>query len=169
MIRHRGRRSLAEPSLETAAYDHPDSRDLLNCLYAEQLEMYGFADPPEDTAADDYCSPGGLFLVAYRHPRSPVGCGGWRRTDDCTAEIKRMYVRREARGQGLGRRLLLALERDAAAAGIRFMLLETGRDNLAAQQLYSTAGYRPIPAYRPGRNPEVNRALCKSLSVGQAV
>jgi murein L,D-transpeptidase YafK len=51
----------------------------------------------------------GAFLVAYSRGK-PVGCGAVRRLDASTAEIKRMYVENTARGKGVGRVMLAALE-----------------------------------------------------------
>jgi GNAT superfamily N-acetyltransferase len=164
MIRRTDRHDCTGLSLVAVSYDHPDSRDMLRRLHSEQLAMYGFADSPDDTDAGDYVPPAGLFLMAYLPSPGPSGCGGWRRIDETTAEIKRMYVVPDARGHGLGRIILQRLEQHAAASGVQRVLLETGRDNTAALGLYSSAGYTPISAYRPGRNPDVNRALRKELN-----
>lgn len=74
-----------------------------------------------------------------------------------------MYVRPEARGRSLGRRILQLLEDDARVCGLDHMQLETGVLNRAALALYRAHGYVPVPPYRPGRNPEINRALRKAL------
>ncbi|MGW2652084.1 GNAT family N-acetyltransferase [Streptomyces sp. NPDC001478] len=49
--------------------------------------------------------------------RPALACGGWRTLNTSAAEIKRMYVRPSARGQGLGRRILAALEEDVLGRG----------------------------------------------------
>ncbi|MEO8261061.1 MAG: GNAT family N-acetyltransferase [Pseudolysinimonas sp.] len=64
-----------------------------------------------------------------------------------TAEIKRMFVAPEARGTGLGRRLLEAVEAAARDRGIPILRLETGEPQTAAVALYEAAGYRRIPAF----------------------
>lgn len=64
------------------------------------MALYGFADDPSATPPD------GLFLLARTANREPAGCGGWRRLDEQTAEIKRMYLRPATRGLSLGRRIL---------------------------------------------------------------
>ncbi|GAA1187794.1 hypothetical protein GCM10009578_031280 [Streptomyces rhizosphaericus] len=74
-----------------------------------------------------------------------------------------MYVHPDARGQSLGRELLLRLEFDARLHGYTHMQLETGVANVAALALYWRNGYLPIASYRPGRNPQINRALRKAL------
>ena len=62
------------------------------------------------------------------------------------AHIKRMWVAAQARGLGLGRRLLAELEAQAAAHGVRTVQLETHRALNEAISLYRTAGYRRGPA-----------------------
>ncbi len=144
-------------------YDAPSVQPLLLQLHVAQVQMYGFADDPADTPADDYIPPNGLFLLGRDASGQAAGCGGWRLLDPRTAEIKRMYVRPDARGKSLGRQILLRLEADAQLHEVTYMQLETGVANLAALCLYRSHGYRPIEPYRPGRNPEVNRALRKTL------
>jgi GNAT superfamily N-acetyltransferase len=150
------------PRLIACSYTHPHARLLLRRLHHEQHELYGFADDPDDTPASDYTPPSGLFIVATLDT-TPVACGGWRRRDAITAEIKRMYTLPALRGYGLGSQVLRHLENDARRAGFQNMLLETGRDNYQALRLYATSGYTPTSPYITGRNPVINRALRKSL------
>ncbi len=84
------------------------------------------------------------FLVARDDTGTPVGCGALRALDDSAAEIKRMYVRPHARGAGLGRRLLEALEAEARTQGFEVCRLETGDLQGEAIGLYRAAGYREI-------------------------
>lgn len=91
------------------------------------------------------------FLVARQDGRA-VGCGGYAADDAGTAELKRIFVAAEARGLGIGRALLQALEADAARAGIRLLRLETGVKSAEALGLYRRFGYReigPFGAYGP--------------------
>ncbi|WP_433531292.1 GNAT family N-acetyltransferase [Micromonospora sp. CA-263727] len=155
--------ALGQPRTRPRPYSHPDVQHLLHRLHAEQLAMYGHADPTDDTPASDYDPPTGLFLVIYLDQQS-AACGGWRRIAAGHAEIKRMYVRPELRGHGLGRSILRHLESNAHAAGARHIQLETGRHNDRALRLYAAAGYEPTPPYVPGRDPAINRALHKNLA-----
>ncbi|MGW4442006.1 GNAT family N-acetyltransferase [Streptomyces sp. NPDC004682] len=150
-------------SLSAAPYEHPDARCLTRALREEQMELYGFADDPGTIPETDFDpSSGGLFLVARVGSRS-VGCGGVRLLDETTAEVKSMYVAKNARGQGIGRDILEHLERHAAAYGVTRIVLETGQRNTAALALYGRAGYEPCPSYVPGRDHRVNRAMMKPL------
>ena len=65
---------------------------------------------------DEMLPPAGLFVVA-RLRGAPVGCGAFKRHDDGSADLKRMWVAPAARGLGVGRRLLADLESRARAAG----------------------------------------------------
>jgi GNAT superfamily N-acetyltransferase len=153
--------------LAPTPYDHPDARTLTRALHAEQQALYGFADDPSDTPPEEFATPRGLFVIGNLQPTGiAVACGGWRclKERTATAEIKRMYVTPDARGHGHARRLLQHLEQTAAEAGITRMLLETGRDNTGALALYASRGYRTIPPYVTGRDPQVNRALAKHLT-----
>jgi GNAT superfamily N-acetyltransferase len=88
----------------------------------------------------------GSFLVAYADG-GPIGCGAVRRLDSGTAELKRMYVAPSARGQGIGRALLSALEQEARTLGAVRLVLETGTRQEAALALYRRAGFAVIPAF----------------------
>ncbi|MFI5708983.1 GNAT family N-acetyltransferase [Kribbella sp. NPDC051620] len=149
-------------------YEDSDAQRLIQSLYAEQLDTYGFADPPDRDVADDYVEPSGMLLVAYTADDEPVGCGGYRTYDAAaqTAEIRKMYVDPSARGQRLGYQILSKLEREAAARGAKQMVLETGALNIAAIGLYTSSGYEVIPSYVEGRR-ETNRAFAKTLSADQ--
>jgi putative acetyltransferase len=80
------------------------------------------------------------FLLA-RIGGAAVGCGALLIGGDGEAEIKRMFVAPGARGRQLGRQILLALEREAEAAGVRVIRLETGVRQPEALALYRSHGY----------------------------
>jgi ribosomal protein S18 acetylase RimI-like enzyme len=91
-------------------------------------------------------APHGRFLLARQDARA-VGCGGVRRLSHDTAEIKRMWVDPAARGLGVGRSLLAALERGAVELGCRAVRLDTAASLTEALALYRSAGYAEIPSY----------------------
>ncbi|MBV9026862.1 MAG: GNAT family N-acetyltransferase [Streptomycetaceae bacterium] len=134
-------------------YDHPDAVRLTELVQQEYVERYGDPDmTPMDP--DHFDPPQGIFLVAYSDDGEPLATGGWRARDasgegfcDGDAEIKRMYVVPEARGHGIARRILAALEESAAAAGRRRMVLETGQRQPEALSLYTSCGYTPVPKF----------------------
>ncbi|WP_029010127.1 GNAT family N-acetyltransferase, partial [Azospirillum halopraeferens] len=87
-------------------------------------------------------APDVRFFVA-RRDGTAVGCGALR-VDDAAGygEVKRMYVHPNARGAGIGRRLLARLEAQAAAEGLASVCLETGTEQPEALALYRAAGFR---------------------------
>ena len=123
------------------------ARALIDALNAELSGIYPepganhFRLDPREVAGGR-----GAFLIIYR-AASPVGCGALRLLDARTAELKRMYISPTVRGQGLGRRLVAALEAEARALGVRQLVLETGVRQAAALALYRATGFHPIPLY----------------------
>jgi GNAT superfamily N-acetyltransferase len=87
--------------------------------------------------------PGGAFLVGYDGAR-PVCCGGVKRLDQDSCEIKRMYVVPELRGRGVARALLGALESRARELGYVLARLDTGPKQAGARALYESAGYLEV-------------------------
>ncbi|OMI39655.1 GNAT family N-acetyltransferase [Streptomyces sparsogenes] len=150
-------------------YDHPDAVKLNDEVQAEYVERYGEGDlTVMDPAHFD--PPHGLYLLAYDAQGRPVASGGWRSRErdeegysDGDAEIKRMFVVREARGQGLARRILAALEDSARAAGRVRMVLETGTEQPEAMALYTSSGYAPTPKFGLYRFEEASRCYAKPL------
>lgn len=85
--------------------------------------------------------PAVRFFVA-RIAGLAMGCGAMVIGPDRTAELKRIIVRPEARGQGIGRALLDAIEAKARQTDIGTLLLETGPQSLEALHLYRRCGYQ---------------------------
>jgi len=90
--------------------------------------------------------PNGAYYVGYEGT-TPVAGGGIRRLGAGVAEIKRMYVRPEARSRGVAAQLLRTLEEAARASGYGSVRLDTGPKQLHAQRLYRAAGYTEIAPY----------------------
>lgn len=72
---------------------------------------------------------------------SVVGCGCFKKYDDSLAEVKRMFVVPEMRGQGVAGAILNELETWAAELGYKGMVLETGDFLVEAQGLYKKHGF----------------------------
>ncbi|HEV8461731.1 MAG TPA: GNAT family N-acetyltransferase [Gaiellaceae bacterium] len=90
-----------------------------------------------------------VWLVAYRDEQ-PVGCGGLQTLDDETAEVRRIYLAEEARGHGIGRRLLETLEQHARDLGYARVRLTTGDAQPEALGLFRSAGYEEIAPFTDG-------------------
>ena len=130
----------------------PDSADAQHCLaryYAEIAERFeGGFDPNRSSAPTlrEFAPPTGTFLLLSRNG-ALVGCGGFKRDAEGAAYLKRMWIAPEARGLGLGKRLLEALEQKARSLGYTTMRLETERSLTEAQQLYRAYGYVEVAPF----------------------
>jgi GNAT superfamily N-acetyltransferase len=124
-----------------------DGAALVAAMIEEMRELYGGLDlnaPDMPTAgAADLGPPGGTFLVGYRDGQAVCG-GGIKRLPDGACEIKRMYVVPAARGRGVARALLRALEDAARGLGYRIARLDTGPRQPHARGLYESEGYAAI-------------------------
>jgi putative acetyltransferase len=89
--------------------------------------------------------PGVMFFIA-RQDGEPVGCGGIA-FDDGLAELKRMYVRPQARGRDIAQAILARLEAEAHARGVTRLVLETGDAQLAAIRFYERSGFNRCAAF----------------------
>lgn len=142
---------LLRASMIALAVEDPAALDAQLCLarYFQELNQRfeaGFDSEAALTAAlHDLAPPAGLFVVA-RLRGAPVGCSGLILYPEAPV-VKRMWVAPEARGLGLGRRLLLELERLARDTGARLIRLETNRVLTEAIQLYRSSGYREVPPF----------------------
>ena len=79
----------------------------------------------------------------------PIGCAAFKRFDENTAEVKRVFVKPEYRGRGIAREILELLEQAAKEQGYTRLVLETGAPLVAAHRLYVSIGYTVIPNYGP--------------------
>ncbi|MFF2960493.1 GNAT family N-acetyltransferase [Streptomyces sp. NPDC057963] len=152
-------------------FDHPDAVRLNAQVQLEYAARYG-DDEGDVTPLDAsmFEPPNGLYLLAYDAQGRPVATGGWRSQDrndqgysDGDAELKRMFVIPEGRGNGLARRILAALEADARAAGRSRMVLETGDQQPEAIALYTSSGYTLCRKFGHYRTYESSRCFAKPL------
>lgn len=151
-----------EVVLRSAASDSPESERLLAAYAAELVRLgvtltQGWAG---SVTPAQLAPPQGGWLLAWRGEKA-VACGGVRLLSPDVCEIKRMYVDPSARGQGLARRLLGALEDAGAALGATTARLDTGRDMEPAIGLYRATGYVEIDDYNG--NPDAGWWFEKSL------
>jgi len=116
---------------------------------AKELHRY----PPEA-----FAPPDGSFLLLLRGGETISG-GAFKRFDDRTAELKRVWTRRDLRRQGLARRLLVELEAQARRQGSVRLYLTTGFRQPEAKFLYLTNGYRPLFDPDEPLDPAVFRSL----------
>jgi DNA-binding MarR family transcriptional regulator/predicted N-acetyltransferase YhbS len=131
----------------------PDAPEALECLkaYFDELaaRVPGFDEKSftlPDPGAASYRPPRGCFLVAWSDGM-PVACVSMRPFDDTTGEIKRLWVHASARGQGLSRRMMQAVEAEARAIGFTALKLDTNSALGEAIALYRASGWTEIAPY----------------------
>jgi DNA-binding MarR family transcriptional regulator/GNAT superfamily N-acetyltransferase len=158
-------RLIRAASVEVAA-EAPDSADARSCLKAYFRELAarfegGFHHEKEGLAdAVEMVPPGGVFVLA-RLDGEAVGCGGLKRIDEATGEIKRVWTAPKARGMGVARRMLRALEAAARDMGSNRLRLDTNRALTEAHALYRKEGFREIARFND--NPYANHWFEKRL------
>ena len=113
--------------------------------------------------ADEVEEGKGAFLVTHVDGK-PVGCGAIRRLDANTAEIKRMYVVPDARGKGIGRAILTALETESRRLNVHKIVLETGDRQPEALALYASSGFDRINRYGEYIDSPLSVCMAKILS-----
>lgn len=155
-------------TLAEVPWTDPVARELRRAQQVELSARYGdggTAEPPAEHVA--------LTLVVAVDGE-PVGCGSLRELGGDpehapgTGEVKRVYVAPEARGRGLARTLMRALEDRAAGLGWRRLVLEAGLQQPDALGLYLSLGYRPVERYGEWADEPDSRCLAKDLGAPAA-
>lgn len=120
----------------------------VRALISELEQVLGAEYPPEQRHGlplDAIFQPHIQFFVAHGDSGA-VGCGGVALFAEL-AELKRMYVRPAARGQGVAEALLDRIEAAVRAAGLVRLCLETGDRQLAALRVYARSGFSRCAAF----------------------
>ena len=127
---------LARPLLDELEYEY-DTRygDFFGERASTELSRY-----PAELFAPSH---GGAFVLLLR-AGTPIAGGAFKRYDERTAELKRIWTSSAHRRQGLARRVVDELEAEAARQGYGRIYLTTGPRQPEAKALYLAAGYRPL-------------------------
>lgn len=100
-----------------------------------------------DQLLEEHAHPGRVLLMLK--DGMPIGCGMFYPLDETSAEIKRVYIRPEARGLGAGRQIMDALIAQCRANGFKRILMDTGKKHDAAIALYDKMGFKRRGPYQP--------------------
>lgn len=117
------------------------------------LGEYGLVPDHQGVDADlddleaNYIARGGLFAVVEDHKGAIIGSVGLFPKENGTCELRKMYLVREARGQGLGKQMLEYVLDAARERGFRRIELETSSKLIEAIGLYRRFGFRPVKAH----------------------
>jgi len=139
------------PEVEYVLADEPDVPEMRE-LFSEYGRSLGidlsFQDFPRELATlpGKYSAPEGAVILA-RLGGTACGCVALRMIEEVSCEMKRLYVRPDARGLGIGAELVRRIIEVAKSRGYRVMRLDTLPDMKSAIALYASFGFRRIPAY----------------------
>ena len=117
------------------------------------IEAHAGPGPWDDDLKDiirNYIQNNGEFLVIEKDHKI-IGMGGLLKIDSETCEIKRMRVHPDYQRRGLGRNLLIDLEKIAVSKGYNRLILETSSKQYAAQELYKSCGYKKFKSEKLGK------------------
>ena len=129
--------------------ERPDTSDALQLLCELDAVLEKMPYPQESRHAfsvEKLLREGVVFFVT-RIDEAPAGCGGIKVFKEEYGEVKRMYVRPEFRGLGLGRLMLNRLEDHARARSVDHLRLETGIYQTDAIALYEKYGFQRRPPF----------------------
>ena len=96
-------------------------------------------------------------VVLYENQK-PLGVGAIKEFDATTMEVKRMYTSPESRGKGIATKILSELEKWTKELSYEKCVLETGKRQPEAIQLYTKSGYKKIPNY--GQYVGIENSIC---------
>ena len=140
--------------------DNKDFIELVKYLDAELAERDG--DDHSFYAQFNKIDKIKFAVIAYENGQ-PMGCGAMKAFDPKTMEIKRMYVSKASRGKGIATKILSELEHWAVELSVERCVLETGKRQPEAIQLYQKNGYHLIQNY--GQYAEIENSLCFEKSM----
>lgn len=126
----------------------------LHGRYGELQDFYSNYNAIEDN--------NNVAIVYY--DKVPAACGCFKKFDQETAEMKRMFVQKKFRGKGISKYLLNELEKWALENGFRKSILETGTKQHEAIGLYQKSGYRKIDNYGQYAGIETSICMMKELT-----
>ena len=126
--------------------------NIIRELFQEYADSLGFSldfqnfDKELNSLPGDYAAPEGCLLLAYTG-NQVVGCVGLRKISEGICEMKRMYLREEYRGKGIGKKLANRIIQEARQIGYKRMRLDTISTMVEAIHLYKSMGFKEIEQY----------------------
>ncbi|MCU1234534.1 MAG: GCN5-related N-acetyltransferase [Candidatus Solibacter sp.] len=144
--------------MQILAVAEPAQIEQVRLLFQEYWDSFDFTpcfqNFSQEVAAlpGDYAPPGGALALALVQGR-PAGCAALRRIDDARGEVKRLYVRSEFRGLGLGKALLDWVIAQARALGYREVVGDTMPVMERALEMYLRYGFQRTGPYAANPTP----------------
>ncbi len=140
-------------AINIVSADNKDDIESARQLFLEYAKSLNFDlcfqgfDEELKNLPGDYSSPEGELLLAYSEGKL-AGCIAFRKFENDICEMKRLYLRNEFRGQGIGRQLTVRVINDAKKIGYKKMRLDTLPSMKEAIKLYKDLGFKEINPYR---------------------
>jgi putative acetyltransferase len=148
-------------TLKRTSSDDTDFSRLVELLDEDLWKRY--PDTQQNFVPFNSVNPHASVIVAYADDKA-VGCGCFREAAQRdVVELKRMFVIENARGKGIAKAILLALEEWALEEGYKRAILETGINQPEAIALYNKIGYEVTEKYEPYVNSEESICMGKNL------
>lgn len=138
----------------------PDFRELIKCLDKDLWDRYPHVQG--EYTKHNSVEKIETVIVAYSNGK-PVGCGCFKKFDNESVEMKRIFVLHNQRGKGIATQLMHALENWAKELNYSNAVLETGTLQVEAIPLYKKIGYTVIPNYPPYAGMEYSVCMKKEL------
>jgi putative acetyltransferase len=155
----RNEQSASKIAMVIRQAESPTDVSFVRRLFLEYARSLGFSlcfqdfDRELDNLPGKYAPPTGRLLLV-EHDNELAGCGGLRALAEGSCEMKRLYVRPNFRGKGLGRKLAEELIKEARAIGYKTMRLDTVEPVMkAAVAMYREMGFEEIAPYCQNPNP----------------
>lgn len=145
-------------------------QDDVRALVRELNETLDALTPAEfnfPMTAEEMAEPSTTVFVA-RENGVAVGCGALKRHADGVGEVKRMYTRPRAQGQGIGGLILARVEKLAREEGLSRLVLETGDGYRAARRIYERSGFTRCGAVLDYPDTKWSVFFEKSLAINEA-
>ena len=137
--------------------DNPDFRELIVLLDNDLDSRYGVLQ--EHYNQFNRIEANNTVVVAYLED-IPVGCGCFKKFDNDSVEIKRMFVKVDYRGKGIAKKILTELEQWSTDIGYKNTVLETGSKQFEAINFYTNFGYYRIENF--GQYAGNENSICMS-------
>ena len=102
------------------------------------------------------------IIIAFDNDK-PIGCGSIKHYDNKRYEVKRVYIQKQYRGNGISKEIMKKLEDVAKQKGVHALILETGKQFIAAVSLYKSLGYKEIENY--GQYKNMDSSICMEKTI----
>lgn len=144
--------------------------EFYDLMISRVISMGGSAPPVKEAVEefweeiDKFLPPNGQLVLVRSEDGALVGCGALKSIGDGKGELKRLFVKPEARGLGLGRRLVEMRIEAARELGLKSLFVDTLQNNLEMRSLYKKMGFKEVESYSESASLKLHPKLGNVLS-----